>query len=272
MTLIKCSELTLGYEKKQIAPPITLEVHEGDFIAITGENGAGKSTLVKTLLGLTPPLSGKVSFGDGISHRDIGYLPQSAFIQRDFPASVSEVVLSGCIGKAGSFPFYKKSHKQTAEANMKRLGILELRSRSFSELSGGQAQRVLLCRALCAAGKLLLLDEPVQGLDPAATHEMYDAVSELNRRDGMAVLMVSHDICTTLGYATHILHLGREEIFFGKTDEYRRSEVGHEFIFAHGGICDCDEHTHDQIHKHGHEHNNETSHKQNNEMQKGEQA
>lgn len=244
MTLIKCSELTLGYDKKPIAPPITIEVNEGDFIAITGENGAGKSTLVKTLLGLTPPLSGKVSFGEGISHRDIGYLPQSAFIARDFPATVFEVVLSGCIGKAGAFPFYRKSHRATAERNMKRLGIWELRDRSFSLLSGGQAQRVLLCRALCATGRLLLLDEPVAGLDPAATHEMYDAVAHLNRHDKIAVLMVSHDICTTLGYATHILHLGREDIFYGTTDEYRRSEVGHEFIFAHGGICDCDEHTH----------------------------
>lgn len=244
MVLLKCDELSLGYEKKPIAPPISFDVREGDFIAITGENGAGKSTLVKTLLGLIPPLSGLVSFEGGTSRRDIGYLPQSAFIARDFPASVYEVVLSGCIGKSDSFPFYKKHHRESAVSNMRRLGISELSSRCFSELSGGQAQRVLLCRALCAAGKLLLLDEPVQGLDPSATHEMYDAVSELNRRDKMAVLMVSHDICTTLGYATHILHLGSKEIFFGTTDEYRHSEVGHEFIFAHGGICDCDEHSH----------------------------
>ncbi len=242
MTLIKCTELALGYEKKQIAPPISLEVREGDFIAITGENGAGKSTLVKTLLGLIPPLSGKVCFEGGISRRDIGYLPQSAFIPRDFPASVFEAVLSGCIGKGGSFPFYRRSHRALAQENMRRLGISELAGRAFCELSGGQAQRVLLCRALCAADKLLLLDEPVAGLDPSATHEMYDAVSELNRRDNIAVLMVSHDICTTLGYATHILHLGRDEVFFGTPDEYRRSELGHEFIFAHGGICDCDEH------------------------------
>lgn len=244
MTLLKCTELVLGYEKKPIAPPVSLEVREGDFIAITGENGAGKSTLVKTLLGLTPPLAGEVSFEGETTQRDIGYLPQSAFIARDFPASVYEVVLSGCIGRKDSFPFYKRHHRSLAEENMRRLGITELSSRPFSELSGGQAQRVLLCRALCAAGKLLLLDEPVQGLDPSATHEMYDAVSELNRKDKIAVLMVSHDICTTLGYATHILHLGSKEIFFGTADEYRRSEVGHEFIFAHGGICDCEEHSH----------------------------
>lgn len=258
MTLIKCNELLLGYDKKQIAPPITLEVHEGDFVAITGENGAGKSTLVKTLLGLTAPLSGSVSFGEGITHRDIGYLPQSAFIPRDFPATVYEVVLSGCIGKTGIIPFYSKAHKNKARESMHRLGIWDMRDRSFSELSGGQAQRVLLCRALCATGKLLLLDEPVQGLDPAATHEMYDAVATLNR-EGIAVLMVSHDICTTLGYATRILHLGRDEIFLGSTHDYRTSAVGHEFIFAHGGICDCDEHNHGAGHGHGaaHDHQND---------------
>ncbi len=250
MELLGCKELLLGYDKKQIAPPITFSAQRGDFIAITGENGAGKSTLVKTLLGLTPPLGGSVILGEGITHSGIGYLPQSAFIPRDFPACVYEVVLSGCIGERGSFPFYKKSHRETAEKNMKRLGISDLASRSFSELSGGQAQRVLLCRALCAAKGLLLLDEPVQGLDPAATHEMYNAVAELNQNTGVTVLMVSHDICTTLGYATHILHLGREEIFFGSTDEYRHSELGHEFIFAHGGICDCEEHSHPHPHSH----------------------
>lgn len=245
MTLIKCNGLTLGYDKKQIAPPITLEVREGDFIAITGENGAGKSTLVKTLLGLTPPLSGEVVFEGGVTARDVGYLPQSAFVQRDFPATVYEVVLSGCIGKTGILPFYSKAHKQKARDSMLTLGIWDMRNRPFSELSGGQAQRVLLCRALCAAGKLLLLDEPVAGLDPAATHEMYDAVASL-QRSGIAVLMVSHDICTTLGYAARILHLGRKEIFLGSTQQYRRSDVGHEFIFAHGGICDCEQHSHEE--------------------------
>ncbi len=244
MKLMQCTELVLGYEKKTITAPITFSVSEGDFIAVTGENGAGKSTLVKTLLGLIPPLEGKVTLAEQMSARDIGYLPQSSFTSRDFPASVREVVLSGCLAKRGIFPFYKKSHRETAEANMARLGIESIADRCFRELSGGQAQRVLLCRALCAASKMLLLDEPVQGLDPSATHEMYDAVSDLNKNDNMAVLMVSHDICTTLGYASHILHLGRDSIFFGSVDEYRRSEIGHEFIYAHGGSCDCEKHSH----------------------------
>ena len=244
MLLMKCEHLVLGYERKRISPAIELEVREGDFIAVTGENGAGKSTLVKTLLGLIPPLEGKVTLGGGMRHRDIGYLPQTAFTSRDFPASVGEVVLSGCIAKEGAFPFYRKKHKERAARTMARLGIEKYEGRCFRELSGGQAQRVLLARALCAADKMLLLDEPVSGLDPSATHEMYEAVRDLNRNDNIAVIMVSHDICTTLGYSTHILHLGADGIYYGTVDEYRRSDIGHEFIFAHGGICDCEEHSH----------------------------
>ena len=255
--LMKCSGLMLGYDKKVISPAIDLSVREGDFIAVTGENGAGKSTLVKTLLGLIPPIGGEVTLGAGMRSCDIGYLPQSSFTPKDFPASVGEVVLSGCIAKEGSFPFYRKKHKEKAAMTMKRLGISEYKKRCFRELSGGQAQRVLLCRALCAADRMLLLDEPVSGLDPSATHEMYEAVRDLNKNDNMAVIMVSHDICTTLGYASHILHIGSQGVFFGTVDEYRRSEVGHEFIFAHGGICDCEQHTpekHEHSHTHSHNH------------------
>ena len=250
MLLLKCERLSLGYERKKISPEINLKIHSGDFIAVTGENGAGKSTLVKTLLGIVPPLDGKVTLEGGMKQEDIGYLPQSSFTPRDFPASVYEVVLSGCIGRRGSFPFYSRGLRECARKNMERLGVDKLADRSFSELSGGQAQRVLLCRALCAAGRMLLLDEPVQGLDPSATHEMYEAVKELKNTDSMAIIMVSHDICTTLGYADKILHLGREEIFFGSVEEYKRSEIGHEFIFAHGGVCDCEEHSHTDSHKH----------------------
>ncbi len=235
MLLLKCEKLSLGYDKKPIAENISFEVNEGDYIAITGENGAGKSTLVKTLLGLIPPLGGEIKMNAGLRQRDIGYLPQTSFTQKDFPASVSEVVLSGCIGEPGAFPFFRSKHKKKAQENMKRLGIDKLSGRCFRELSGGQAQRVLLCRALCAAKKMLLLDEPVQGLDPSATHEMYEAVKDLNENDKMSVIMVSHDICSTLAYATHILHLGSEKIFFGTVEEYRHSEVGRAFIYAHGG-------------------------------------
>ncbi len=260
MLLMKCEAVSLGYDKKSIIDGVSFEVHEGDYIAITGENGVGKSTLVKTLLGLIPTLDGRITLCEGMSCRDIGYLPQSSFIGADFPASAEEVVESGFIADRRAFPFYRREHKEKARANMERLGILHLKDKPFGELSGGQSQRVLLARALCAAKKMLLLDEPVQGLDPAATHEMYDAVKGLNREDKMAVLMVSHDICSTLAYATHVLHLGKDRIFFSEVEEYRRSDVGHEFIYAHGGLCDCEEHTvkpsahsHDHDHDHSHE-------------------
>ena len=236
MLLMKCEDVSLGYEKKSIIDNISFDVHEGDYIAITGENGVGKSTLVKTLLGLLPTLRGKIELCENMRHSDIGYLPQSSFVGRDFPASVYEVVLSGCIADRGAFPFYRQRHKDEAKNNMERLGITHLSAKNFGELSGGQSQRVLLCRALCAAKKMLLLDEPVQGLDPSATHEMYNAVKDLNKKDGMAVLMVSHDICTTLAYATHILHLSSDgKVYFMTTEEYRKSDVGREFIYAHGG-------------------------------------
>ncbi len=249
MILLKSDGVCLGYDKKCIAHNISFEVHEGDYIAVTGENGAGKSTLVKTLLGLIPTLGGKFEFCRGMSSRDIGYLPQSSYTQKDFPASVFEVVLSGCIADRGAFPFYRASHKALARENMKKTGIEELSRKSFSELSGGQAQRVLLSRALCAAKKLLLLDEPVRGLDVHATHEMYNAVKLLHERENMAVIMVSHDICSVLAYASHVLHLGSDGYFFGTVDEYRRSEVGRDFIYAHGGDNELGECSHGHFHE-----------------------
>ncbi len=239
MLLLSCEGVCLGYDKKCIAHNISFTVNEGDYIAVTGDNGAGKSTLVKTLLGLIFPLDGKIELCEGLSPRDIGYLPQSSYTEKDFPASVYEVVLSGCISNRGAFPFYRASHKALARENMKKIGIESLSKRSFGELSGGQSQRVLLARALCAAKKMLLLDEPVQGLDVHASREMYNAVLDLNKNDKMAVIMVSHDICTVLAYATHVLYLGSDGYFFGTVDEYRKSEAGRAFIYAHGGeACD----------------------------------
>ncbi len=251
MLLLKCDGVCLGYDKKCIAHNISFSVNEGEYIAVTGDNGAGKSTLVKTLLGLLPTLGGKIELCEGMSPRDIGYLPQSSYTQKDFPASVFEVVLSGCIADKGAFPFYRASHKALACENMKKTGIEELSSRSFQELSGGQTQRVLLARALCAAKKLLLLDEPVQGLDVHATHEMYNAVKHLNEHDGMAVIMVSHDICSVLAYATHVLHLGSDGYFFGTTEQYRKSDVGKSFIYAHGGEMEAGEGESTHFHSNG---------------------
>lgn len=210
MALLKCNNLAIGYEGKAILKNISFEVNAGDYICIVGHNGSGKSTLMKTILGLQKPLDGEIEFSDGLLENQIGYLPQQTLIQRDFPASVQEIVLSGCQNKLGFIPLYKTEHKKRARENLERTGILALEKKSYRELSGGQQQRVLLARALCAAEKMILLDEPVTGLDPKATAEMYEVIQELNR-NGMAVIMISHDMDGAEKYAKRILQLNKIE-------------------------------------------------------------
>lgn len=231
MEQLRCEDLTLGYEGKEIVRGLTFSVNKGDYVCIVGENGSGKSTLVKVLLGLHTPISGEVKKSRDLA-LGIGYLPQQTAVQRDFPASVEEIVLSGFAGRMGLRPFYTKKEKERARADMERLGVASLAKRCYRELSGGQQQRVLLARALCATGELLLLDEPVAGLDPKATAELYAIIEELNRKDGITVLMVSHDIATALTYADRILHIGHE-VFFGSREEYLDSSLGR--AFATGG-------------------------------------
>ena len=193
MALITCKDLTLGYENTRVAEHLSFTVPEGAYLCIVGENGSGKSTLMKTLLGLRAPLAGIIAFGDGLRKNEIGYLPQQTPIQRDFPASVQEVVLSGCLSRCGLRPFYTREEKALAAQNMARLGITDLARRCYRELSGGQQQRALLARALCATRKLLLLDEPVAGLDPKVTprHRRGGAVCQPHppHRGGAAALL-----------------------------------------------------------------------------------
>ena len=233
MALITCRDVSLGYEGSAIVTGLSFAVEKGDYLCIVGENGAGKSTLMKTLLGLIPPLAGIIERGEGLKPNEIGYLPQQTVVQRDFPASVREIVLSGCQGRAGLRPFYGKEEKRLAEENMERMGVSELSNRCYRELSGGQQQRVLLARALCATQKVLLLDEPVSGLDPKVTAEMYRLIEQLNR-DGITIIMISHDIGAAVTYAGHILHVGRQT-FFGTQQEYLASDIGRRFLETEGG-------------------------------------
>lgn len=221
MTQLTCQNLAVGYEGRAVLENLNFSVCPGDYLCIVGENGSGKSTLMKTILGLQPPVRGKVLTGDGLRKNKIGYLPQQTPVQRDFPASVREIVLSGCQGRCGGRPFYSKGEKQLAQTAMERMQVAALAKRCYRTLSGGQQQRVLLARALCAAQNMLLLDEPVSGLDPKVTGEMYGLIQRLNREDGMTILMISHDITATLTYASHILHLGRR-VFFGTKADYLR--------------------------------------------------
>ena len=228
MALIEVKGLKLGYENRVIIKNLNFTVNDGEYLCIVGENGSGKTTLMKTLLNLQKPIDGEIVFGDGLKRNEIGYLPQQTIVQKDFPASVREIVLSGCQSRCGFRPFYNREEKKLAEDNMERMGIKQLAKRCYRDLSGGQQQRVLLARALCATRKILLLDEPVSGLDPMVTAEMYSLIEGLNK-EGITIIMISHDISAAVSYATNILHISKK-IFFGTKEEYQQSDIGKLFI------------------------------------------
>ena len=233
MAQLQCIQLTLGYEGHAVLSDLSFSVHAGDYLCIVGENGSGKSTLMKTILGLMKPLSGTIRWGEGLEENEIGYLPQQTAVQKDFPATVWEIVLSGCQSRVGLRPFYGKAEKALARENLEKMGLTPLAKRCYRQLSGGQQQRVLLARALCATRKLILLDEPVSGLDPKVTADMYELIRGLNR-EGVTVIMISHDVSAALCYASHILHVGRE-VFFGTVEDYQSSALAKRFLDAEGG-------------------------------------
>lgn len=229
-SLIQCSHADFGYENQDAVVDVTMEVNPGDYVCIVGENGSGKSTLMKGMLGLLKPTKGTISVSDELKKSGIGYLPQQTAAQKDFPATVGEVVLSGCLSRRGNKPFYSEKEKALAEKNMERLGIAELAGQCYRDLSGGQQQRTLIARALCATDKLLILDEPITGLDPSAILEFYEIIRKLNQKEGVAILMVSHDIANVVKQAKKILHLKREVLFYGTTEEYLKSSAGHVYL------------------------------------------
>ena len=231
MAQLTCKNLTLGYDNRAIQEDLNFSIDAGDYLCIVGENGSGKSTLMKTLLHLQPPISGSIELGDGLKKNEIGYLPQQTLVQRDFPASVEEIVMSGFLGRMGLRPFYTKAEKKEARELMEKTRITDLADRCYRELSGGQQQRVLLTRALCATRKILLLDEPVSGLDPVATADMYQIISELNKEDHVTIIMISHDIGEVANYASHVLHIGHR-LFFGTKEEYMNSKIGKHLVTA----------------------------------------
>lgn len=228
MAQLTCENVSLGYDNKTILSNLSFSVNSGDYLCIVGENGSGKSTLMRTMLGLQKPMSGEISLGDGLKKGEIGYLPQQTDVQKNFPASVKEIVLSGCQARAGLRPLYNNQEKEMAANAMKKMRIEEFSKRCYRELSGGQQQRVLLARALCATQKILLLDEPVSGLDPRVTAEMYELISGLNK-EGITIIMISHDIDVAISEASHILHIC-DKPFFGTKEEYLKSELGSKFI------------------------------------------
>lgn len=234
--LIDCRDAALGYEGRPIWEHLTFQVRRGDYLCIVGDNGSGKSTLLKSMLGLLRPLSGEIRLDESLRRGAIGYLPQQTRAQKDFPATVSEVVLSGFLSARGWKFFYTPAQKSQALQHMGKLGILELKDKCYRELSGGQQQRVLLARALCATRSMLLLDEPTAGLDPKATAELYQLIARLNHQDGITVIMISHDLTAALDAASHILHIG-QTVFFGTADAYRTSPEGRLFAARKGGAA-----------------------------------
>ena len=231
MPLLSFLNLSIGYENTIVLDNLSFEIEKGDYLAIIGENGAGKSTLLKTMLGLIPPIKGKVVFSNELKRTEVGYLPQQTLAQRDFPASVYEVVLSGCLARNGLRPFYSKKDKELAKANIQKMGLEGFKKRCYRELSGGQQQRVLLARALCSSDKLLVLDEPVTGLDPKVTNQLYEEINNLNK-EGITIIMISHDL-SVLKFANKVLHVGHQT-YFGSKDDYFKSQ-SYQDLLAKGG-------------------------------------
>lgn len=229
MSLIKCDNISFSYDTKIVLENLSFNVENKDYLCIVGDNGAGKSTLIKGLLGLKGLLKGSIEYSDGLKQNEIGYLPQQTVVQKDFPASVSEIVKSGTLNKMGFFPFFTKKEKNIAIYNMKLLGIDSIKNSCYRELSGGQQQRVLLARALCATKKLLLLDEPTAGLDPLAQNSLYEIIKKINE-SGITIIMVSHDIQKAVMYANKILHIEKNNIFFGTTEEYKNNAISKRYL------------------------------------------
>lgn len=229
MTLISCQDVTLAYNHTPVVTGLTFSVSPGDYCCVIGENGSGKSTLAKALVGLKAPETGSIDYGDGLRMTEIGYLPQQNEIQRSFPASVSEIVLSGCMSRLGRRPFFGRGERRRALDALERLSLSSLKNRPYGELSGGQQQRVLLARALCATSKLLVLDEPASGLDPLISKDLYRIIRSLNEEDGITIVMISHDIRSAVQESSHILHLHNRTLFFGRATDYRETPLGRAF-------------------------------------------
>ena len=228
--IIKCEHTDFGYENHDAVIDLNLEIYPGDYLCVVGENGSGKSTLIKGMLGLLKPTGGSLSVADELKRGGIGYLPQQTAAQKDFPATVQEIVLSGTLSRRGNRPFYSRAERKLAAHNLERLGIEHLKQKCYRELSGGQQQRVLIARALCATEQLLILDEPITGLDPSAIQDFYHLIKKLNKEDGITIIMVSHDIGNVISQANKILHLHRRVVFCGTAEAYRQSVAGKEFL------------------------------------------
>ncbi|NLG02932.1 MAG: metal ABC transporter ATP-binding protein [Clostridia bacterium] len=238
MPILTCEHVRIKYENREVISDVSFQINTGDYLCIVGDNGAGKTTLLKALLNMKTIQDGTISFDASLGQNDIGYVSQQNDINKDFPASVYEVVMSGCLNKHGFSPFYHEDEKRRAQEILTRLGLFDIKFQSFQQLSGGQQKRVLLARALLSSSKLLFLDEPVAALDPIATNEFYEVISQLNQ-EGMTIIMISHDIHSSIHHASHILHLSGSSYFFGTTNDYLTSSFGQTYLGEKGLCREC---------------------------------
>ncbi len=229
MSIVKLTNVSLGYNSNKVISNLSFIINEGEYVYIIGENGVGKSTLIKGILGLMKPSSGTIKY-NGIEQKEIGYLPQLSTSMQNFPASVHEVVLSGTLNSRGVLPTYSKQNKELVEKVLKQLNINNLKHKSFKELSGGQQRRVLLARAMCSTAKVLIMDEPITGLDPKASKDFYELVYKLNKEHKITTIVVSHDIKAALKYADKVLHLTAKEYFYGEVEECRKNIISQYFV------------------------------------------
>jgi zinc transport system ATP-binding protein len=241
MSLISCQNLSYCYDGNLAACGINCRIEQGEYLCIVGGNGSGKTTFIKGVLGLIKPHEGSLSLDEGLRLHDIGYLPQQTTTQRNFPATVREVVVSGRLSRLGARAFFRSEDRRAAQKILDQLKIPELSKLSFNELSGGPQQRVLLARALCAAPdglRILILDEPMSGLDPHARQELYTIIKDLNQSMDMTILMVTHDVQMAVNFASHVLVLEGKQEFFGTVHEFEHTLIGQELIRdSCGGNC-----------------------------------
>lgn len=220
--LVEVKNLTVKYANSVVIDKASFSVTEGDFICVVGANGSGKSTLIKTLLGLISPAEGKVEFLGGLKRTQVGYLPQESRIEQGFPATVTEVVLSGTLGRLGRIPIYRKAEKERAKEALKLLKITKLEDKSFSGLSGGERQKVLLARALVATEKLLILDEPSNNLDQRSRAGFYKILKQLNEEAKLTILMITHDLDAEDLIGNKILSIKNAKVELTTTEEFLR--------------------------------------------------
>lgn len=222
MNLIESHGLRIGYDATTDMACPDFAIGPEDFLCVMGPNGSGKSALVKTLAGLMPPRAGELVMSDGLQDGGIGYLPQRTPLQDDFPATVREIVRTGCQSLRGLRPFFSCAEKDMAERALIRFGLADLAHRPYRSLSGGQRRRALLARALCVPRRLLLLDEPTAGLDEQAVETLYACLASL-RTEGLAILMVTHERTSVHQLASHVLRMGQRAAFRAVTG--RKEEV-----------------------------------------------